>query len=92
MRPGGNPMLKARGERIAFRNTRHVWALLSAGEVQTARLIDVSGLNRQTVYRALHRLKDAGYIHWEHDYIRVVVPFIVRDLSTPPLRGGERAG
>lgn len=75
--PGGNPSFTTSSARIAFRNTRRVWALLSQGERGVPHLCRIAKLNRQTVYRALRRLKAAGYIAWEYNFIVVLVPFIV---------------
>lgn len=71
--------------RKQLRNTRRVWAALSANPRQSVRqLARDLGLYYVTVYHALHRLHDAGYIQWDRSEKagawKVVVPFVVRPL------------
>ena len=78
MRPGRN---------LAFRNTRRVWAAISADprrEIRT--LARELRLDYHTVYAALHRLRDAGYIDWNpsgYRELRIVIPFIITGKETP---------
>lgn len=87
MRPGGNPaVLRAYNARVAFDNTRRVWAALSADPCRTVRqLTHDLGLTHDTIISALRRLSDAGYIDYEPRAVRartVIVPFVVIGKET----------
>ena len=72
---------RTRGALVAAHNTRLVWAALSANPRRGVRqLARELGPYYVTVYRALHRLHDAGYIQWDRSERGsawvVLVPFI----------------
>lgn len=63
--------------RIGVRNTRRVWAAVSAGIRGEKALMHATRLRRTTVYRALRELHAQGYIERQHGRVAVVVPLII---------------
>lgn len=63
---------------VGLRNTRRVWLALSNGVRGEHALVATTGLARRTVFTALRRLEDIGYITREkgiYGALVVVVPF-----------------